>query len=416
MHTLAPIKPMGFAASRESRRDEGDVAIPSPVVMGFDFKQVDGDQLRTVRRRCSGVRNQAEALRLQVRDTISIREQQQALIAQRRKDVVASTPATPKELTFKGWQPKDPDRPSAGGGGVGKRREKTREKVEGMTINTGVQDREPVLTSKVRGGLQGHGRETDRQSAPLGQGLQTQQQSPRDPMSGSHAGHPILPPIPGYAHMDPRTAPLSHARTRNGDDRDPRDPREADYPRGQFWRPLPRPTGYENVPHTARPTISIPSDHRRNFTTSSLHPSLGPRDRQVSGHTNGQHSQTPSPPHGVSREPFPQPPAGSIYDLMHQTDQLRFSLQDLLHRYEGAYAGQVNAMADFKNTAAQASTLLGTLQASADSLKDMVRYEVNRAGSAERREVDELKERLKKLEEQLAARPAAAAVGDDKTE
>jgi len=73
-------------------------------------------------------------------------------------------------------------------------------------------------------------------------------------------------------------------------------------------------------------------------------------------------------------------------------------------------------MADFKNTAAQASTLLGTLQASADSLKDMVRYEVNRAGSAERREVDELKERLKKLEEQLAARPAAAAVGDDKTE
>jgi len=58
-------------------------------------------------------------------------------------------------------------------------------------------------------------------------------------------------------------------------------------------------------------------------------------------------------------------------------------------------------MGEFKNTATQASTLLGTLQASADSLKDMVRYEVNRAGSTERREVDELKDRIKKLEERL---------------
>lgn len=86
---------------------------------------------------------------------------------------------------------------------------------------------------------------------------------------------------------------------------------------------------------------------------------------------------------------------------MHQADQLRYSLQDLLHRYEGAYSSQINAMGEFKNTATQASTLLGTLQASADSLKDMVRYEVNRAGSTERREVDELKDRIKKLEERL---------------
>jgi len=126
--------------------------------MGFDFKQIDEDQLKTVgfASPCDQV-NQAEAVRLQVRDTISIREQQQALIAQRRKDVVASTPATPKELTFKGWQPKDPDRLSStgplssggGSGGVGKRREKTRDKVEGMTINTGMHDKEGVLGSKV---------------------------------------------------------------------------------------------------------------------------------------------------------------------------------------------------------------------------------------------------------------------------
>ena len=65
-------------------------------------------------------------------------------------------------------------------------------------------------------------------------------------------------------------------------------------------------------------------------------------------------------------------------------------------------------MGEFKNTAAQAGTLLATLQASADSLKDMVRYEVNRAGSTERREVDELKERIKKLEERLEASATTA--------
>ena len=155
---LAPIKPIGFSASRESRREDGaDHPIPSPVVMGFDFKQIDEDQLKTVGTPRYQQVDQAEAVRLQVRDTISIREQQQALIAQRRKDVVASTPATPKELTFKGWQPKDPERlsstgplSSGGGGGVGKRREKTREKVEGMTINTGMHDKDGVLGSKAR--------------------------------------------------------------------------------------------------------------------------------------------------------------------------------------------------------------------------------------------------------------------------
>lgn len=137
MHpTLPPIKPIGFAQSREYRRDDsGERPIPSPVVMGFDFKAIDEGQLKTV---CLANdvlhKGQAEFVS-QVRDTISIREQQQALIAARRKETVASQPATPKELTFKGWQPKE-----SSVIGVGKRREKTRATVEGMSINTGVSD------------------------------------------------------------------------------------------------------------------------------------------------------------------------------------------------------------------------------------------------------------------------------------
>jgi hypothetical protein len=157
---LPPIKPIGFAASRESRRDEGiEHAIPSPVVMGFDFKSIDDEQLRTVRQAepssqafnvfnplqsLSKTRIVAEAMFDQVRDTISIKEQQQALIAARRREVAASTPSTPKELTFKGWQPKDPEKQ-----GVGRRREKTRDKVERMSINTSASDKDVVPGSKV---------------------------------------------------------------------------------------------------------------------------------------------------------------------------------------------------------------------------------------------------------------------------
>ncbi len=113
--------------------------------MGFDFKQIDEEQLKTV-----GLvnepqpRQEAENVRSQVRDTISIKEQQQALIAQRRREVVALTPSTPKELTFKGWTPKDPERQ-----GVGRRREKTRDKVESMSIVTSASDKDVVPGSKV---------------------------------------------------------------------------------------------------------------------------------------------------------------------------------------------------------------------------------------------------------------------------
>lgn len=56
-------------------------------------------------------------------------------------------------------------------------------------------------------------------------------------------------------------------------------------------------------------------------------------------------------------------------------------------------------MQEFKTTTASSNTLLSTLQASADSLKEMVRYEVGKAKTADRKEVEELRERLKKLEE-----------------
>lgn len=157
---LAPIKPIGFAASRENRRESGgvagDAALPSPVVMGFDFQKVDDDQIKTVSPfKTSRQEQQADS---QVRDTISIKAQQEALIAQRRRDLAASTPNTPKELTFKGWQPKDPDRPQPGSaapvsgsasGSVGRRRDKTRDKVERMSINTAGGDKDVVPGSKV---------------------------------------------------------------------------------------------------------------------------------------------------------------------------------------------------------------------------------------------------------------------------
>jgi hypothetical protein len=155
---LAPIKPIGFAASRENRRESGGLAgepaLPSPVVMGFDFQKVDDDQLKTVSHHPS---LQVPFANRQVRDTISIKSQQEALIAQRRRDLAASTPNTPKELTFKGWQPKEADRaPSSAApvsasasGSVGRRRDKTRDKVERMSIVTAGGDKDVPPGSKV---------------------------------------------------------------------------------------------------------------------------------------------------------------------------------------------------------------------------------------------------------------------------
>lgn len=209
------------------------------------------------------------------------------------------------------------------------------------------------------------------------------QQAHRDLPSGSQTALPphILPPLHGYppnGMSDPRTAPISHSRTRTDDHEFARQ-QQPYYHRHRYP---------EQPPHSAR--IPTTAD-RRNFSVPTIQPSHGaPRH-------NGHYSRSPSPPHH-RRETFLQP-FNQLYDLLAQADGLRYTLQDLLHRYESAYSAQLNAMGEFKETAAGASTLLGNLQASADSLKEMVRYEVERAGSTERREIEELRERTRKLEE-----------------
>ncbi|WVW78574.1 hypothetical protein I302_100530 [Kwoniella bestiolae CBS 10118] len=395
--TLAPIKPIGFAAAREARKD-GSQALPSPVVMGFDFKTIDEDQLKTVR------------------DTISIKEQQQALIAARRQQVAQSQPSTPKELTFKGWAPKDPHSenpiptpresfstaagpsgppPPLSGGGVGRRREKTRDKVEKMSILTSATERDVVPGSK---------------SAPLNQGLASQQASPREPPSGSQTAVPphTLPPIHGYGHhslngmTDPRTAPIR----RGGEEHEfarQQGPSSSYYNLPQT-RPLGRPYESQRGPSTAIPT------ERRNFSvpSSNLQPPRYeiPSPRRISNastSTTAAHqaqSLSPISPR-VSREIF-LAPFNQLYDLLTSTDNLRYNLQDLHNRYESLYQNQLNQMTDFKVTANASNTLLGNLQKSADSLQEMVRYEVERNNGAKDREIDELKERLRRLEERGA--------------
>ncbi|BEI82847.1 hypothetical protein CcaverHIS002_0307150 [Cutaneotrichosporon cavernicola] len=410
---LAPIKPIGFAASREARgRDDGgDPPVPSPVVLGFDFKSIDEDQLKTVR------------------DTISIKEQQQALIAQRRKEMAASQPSTPRELTFKGWTPKDPEKR-----GVGARREKTRDKVERMSIVTSTSDKDVVPGSK---------------SAPLNQGLASQQQSPREPPSGSQTAMPqhILPPMhyPAHPHSahyiaDPRTAPLSHSRSGR--------PEESNFarqqqPYHQSQPPLHRSSGsgLPSASSASRRDMRYPPElgarpsqqqqqqqqlpqqpntaDRRNFSIPALHPGgshyppsphgathpIGPGPPSAALRNGGVHrpngySLSPSPPsHG--REQF-LAPFNQLYDLLSGVEQQRFQLQEMMHRSEQTYTNQMAAQNEFKATASRASGLLRTLQESADSLKEMVRYEVDRAISSDRREVDELRERVRALEDRLA--------------
>ncbi|WRT64867.1 uncharacterized protein IL334_001803 [Kwoniella shivajii] len=398
--TLAPIKPIGFAASREARRDDGNQAIPSPVVMGFDFKAVDEDQLKTVR------------------DTISIKEQQQALIAARRREVAQSQPSTPKELTFRGWAPKDNIPPESvnasntprgsisgstsggaapnSGGGVGRRREKTRDKVEKMSIVTSATERDVVPGSK---------------SAPLNQGLASQQESPREPPSGSQTALPphILPPLHGYNHhanglTDPRTAPISHSRTRNGGEDHEFARQQGPYYGVPQSRPLARP--YESQQNLRGPTaasdrrnFSVPSNNLQPPSSSSRYESRRPSGSGPGGPSAQGHSDSPISPR-VPRETF-LAPFHQLYDLYTATDHLRYNLQDLLHRYEGAYQSQLSSMSEFKNTANASNTLLGNLQASADSLKDMVRYEVERSNTNKDREIEELRERLKRLEEKI---------------
>lgn len=57
------------------------------------------------------------------------------------------------------------------------------------------------------------------------------------------------------------------------------------------------------------------------------------------------------------------------------------------------------AAQEFRSTAGAAERLLTSLQRSADSLREMVRYEIERKAREDRREMEELKERLRRLEE-----------------
>ena len=107
-----------------------------------------------------------------------------------------------------------------------------------------------------------------------------------------------------------------------------------------------------------------------------------------------------------------------MYDVLSQTESYKYTLQDLVNRYEKTLSAKHQEIGDFKSTAQAASTLLNNLQQSADSLKDMVRYEISRAPppasattpskggltSDERKEFEDMKVRMKKLEDMLMSR------------
>ena len=149
-----------------------------------------------------------------------------------------------------------------------------------------------------------------------------------------------------------------------------------------------------------------------------------PNSAQPSSQARFESIAIPQPPRSVALQP---PPASStspsrrqdflqpfsrMYDLMSQMEQLRYSMIDAHHRSEDQYQLHLNAMSEFKATAAQASALLTTLQASAESLKDMVRYEINRAESADRKELEDLRERVRRLEQQQAQATAPEPISE----
>lgn len=209
----------------------------------------------------------------------------------------------------------------------------------------------------------------------------------------------MLPPMAAYPHTngfaDPRTAPISHVR--NGEEF-----ARQQYP---FYPTQGRPRG--SFEHASGAHTSIPSSaNRRNLSVPGPQQPIVTRFDQSHerrpANPRGAHSRSPvsPPPPGHRRESFLQP-FNQLYDLTHQADTLRFSLQELLQRCEGVYHSQAGTANEFKKTAAEAGAVLGSLQQSADSLKKMVRYEVERAGSAAKTENEELKEKVRKLEERL---------------
>lgn len=117
------------------------------------------------------------------------------------------------------------------------------------------------------------------------------------------------------------------------------------------------------------------------------------------------HSHTGSPPSSPlqplsipSREAFLHP-FNALYDSLSSSTTLQHHLSDLVSRASNLHAEQGAAVQEFRNTAGAAERLLTSLQQSADSLREMVRYEIERKAREDRREMEELKERLRRLEE-----------------
>lgn len=218
----------------------------------------------------------------------------------------------------------------------------------------------------------------------------------------------MLPPIQTRnGHVPPgsdlRTAPIDRSAETSE--------------RPQFFRPS---NGrYEVLPQSGRPMLT----DRRSLTG---HPGPPTGDRIGSfgnGQGQGRPAHSTTPPRtstSVTRQDF-LAPFDRLYDVLAQSENHKYTMQDLIHRYELALSTKHKEIGDFKSTAQAASTLLNNLQQSADSLKDMVRYEISRAppppgsttsagghkgglSSEERKEFEDMKIRMKKLEDILLSR------------
>lgn len=221
----------------------------------------------------------------------------------------------------------------------------------------------------------------------------------------------MLPPIQTRnGHVPPgsdlRTAPIDRY-TETGD-------------RPQFFRPS---NGrYEVIPQSARPLLT----DRRSLTGHPGPPTGGDRLPSFGGgngherHATANSNTPPRTTTTVGRQDF-LAPFDRLYDVLSQTESHKYKMQDIIQRYEQALSNKHKEIGDFKSTAQAASTLLNNLQQSADSLKDMVRYEISRApppassksptgsnkgglSSDERKEFEEMKVRVKKLEDMIMSR------------
>lgn len=157
-------------------------------------------------------------------------------------------------------------------------------------------------------------------------------------------------------------------------------------------------------------------DHPGHGYTNSASPPQ-PHPATISGPSTGNSNPASFP---SSRRDF-LAPFDRFYDLLAQGDQLRYGLQDLLHRYEGALATKMGEVSDFKSTANRANALIINLQQSADNIQEMVRYEISRAGGGggggglsggEKMELEDLRERVKRLEDAVLGRGGVAGEGN----